>query len=62
MLDRLLETCVAALAAAAAVYVAVRLIESVAATLMTIVAVIGGLIIVSFLARMWWRTHSTNRW
>lgn len=62
MLDRLVGICFAVLAAAVAIYVAVRLVESVAPALVVIVAVIGGLIIVSLLVRLWWRHHSTGRW
>ena len=62
MLDRLFGICFAMLAAAVAVYVAVRLIESVAATLVAIVAVIGGLILLSFVTRLLWRRWRINRW
>ena len=62
MLDRLVGTCFAVLAAAVAIYVAVRLIESVAATLMIIVAVIGSVAIAGFFARLLWRRHRPDRW
>lgn len=62
MLDRLVGICFAALAAAVAIYVAVRLIESVAATLMIIVAVIGSVGIAGFVARLLWRRHRSDRW
>lgn len=62
MLDRLIGACLGVLAMAVTVYVAVRLIESVAATLVLIVAVIGGLFIVGFIARLLWRRHRMDRW
>ena len=62
MLDRLLGFCVAVLAAAVAVYVAVKLIESVAAGLVIIGAVIGGLVIVSWVIRLVWRRGRVDRW
>ena len=62
MLDRLVGTCFAVLAAAVAIYVAVRLIESVAATLMIIVAVIGSVVIAGLFARLLWRRHRPDRW
>ena len=62
MLDRLVGICFAVLAAAVAIYVAVRLIESVAATLMIIVAVIGSVAIAGFLVRLLWRRHRSDRW
>jgi hypothetical protein len=49
-------------AAAVAIYVAVRLVESVAAALMVIVAVIGGLFVVSFVMSLLWRRHRMDRW
>lgn len=62
MADRLVGTCFTLLAAAVAIYVAVRLIESVEATLIAIVAVFGGLIILGFIARLLWRRHRPGRW
>ena len=62
MLDRLIGTCFALLAATVAIYVAVRLIESVAATLMIIVAVISSVAIAGFVARLLWRRHRSDRW
>jgi len=62
MLDRLVGICFAVLAAAVAIYVAVRLIESVAAALMIIVAVIGSVVSAGFVARLLWRRHRTDRW
>lgn len=62
MLDRLVGICFAVLAAAVAIYVAVQLIESVAATLMIIVAVIGSVGIAGFVARLLWRRHRSDRW
>lgn len=58
MLDRLVGVCFTLLAAAVAIYVAVRLIESVAVTLIAIVAGIGGLVIV----RLLWRRYRSDRW
>jgi len=62
MADRLVGTCFALLAAAVAIYVAAWLIESVEATLIAIVAVIGGLCILGFVARLLWRRHRIGRW
>lgn len=62
MLDRLIGTCFAVLAAAVAIYVAVRLIESVAATLLIIVAVIGSVGIAGLVGRLLWRRHRSDRW
>ena len=50
------------LAAAVAIYVAVRLIESVAATLIAIAAVLGALLIIGLVARLLWRRHRIDRW
>ena len=58
MLDRLMGICLTVLAGAVAIYVAVRLIESIAAALIVIVAAVGGLVIVSML----WRRHRADRW
>ena len=62
MMDRLLGICFALLAAAVAIYVAVRLIESIAVALVGIVAVIGGLIILCVVLNLLWRRHRMNRW
>jgi len=62
MFDGLIGACFALLAAVVAIYVAVRLIESVAATLVIIVAVIGSVVIAGFVARLLWRRHRTDRW
>lgn len=62
MLDRLIGICLALLASAVAIYVAVRLIESIAAALVSIVAVIGGLIILGFITSLLWRRNRMNRW
>lgn len=62
MLHRLVGTCSALLAAAVAIYVAVRLIESVAMALVAIVAVIGGLFVLGFAGRLLWRRHRIGRW
>ena len=62
MVDRLLGVCLVLLAAALAIYVAVRLIESVAAALVAIAAGLGGVLIVGFAARLLWRWHRINRW
>ncbi len=58
VLDRLMSVCLIVLAGAVAIYVAVRLIESIAATLLVIVAAIGGLVITSML----WRRQRSDRW
>ncbi len=62
MLDRLIGICFALLAAAVAIYVAVRLIESIAAALVGIVAVVGGLVVLGFIASLLWRRNRMNRW
>lgn len=62
MKERVFGFCFALLATAVAIYVAVRLIESVAATLMLIVAVIGSVLIVVAVVRLLWRRHRTDRW
>jgi hypothetical protein len=62
MLHRLTGACLTLLAAAVAIYVAVRLIESVAAPLIAIVGVIGGLCVFGFVARLLWRRHHIGRW
>ena len=62
MIDRLFWFCFAVLAAALAIYVTVRLIESIAAALIAIVAAIGGVIVLSIVVRfVWWR-HRMNHW
>lgn len=62
MLDRLVGACLAFLTAAFAVYVAVRLIESVTAALIVIAAVIGGLVIVVGLIGVLRRRRWPDRW
>lgn len=62
MLDRLTGACLAFLAGAVAVYVAVRLIESVAAALVVIAAVAGGLLLVFWTARLLLRRRWLDRW
>ena len=62
MLDRLIGICFALLAAAVAIYVAVRLIESIATALISIVAVVGGLVVLGFIATLVWRRNRMNRW
>jgi hypothetical protein len=62
MLDRLMGICLTVLAAAVAIYVAVKLIESVAAALIAFVAVTGGLVIVVGVANALWHRHRMNRW
>lgn len=61
VLDRLIGICLGLLVAAAAIFVAVRLLESVAAALVVIAAVIGGLAIAGFVANLLWRGRA-NRW
>jgi hypothetical protein len=58
----LTRTGLSVLAAAVSIYVAVRLIDSVAVTLIVIVTAISGLIIVGFVIRLLWRRHHMNRW
>ena len=62
MLDRLIGICFALLAAAVAIYVAVRLIESIAAALISIVAVVGGLVVLGLIVSLLWRQNRINRW
>ena len=62
MLDRLTGACMGFLTAAVAVYVAVRLIESVAAALVIIAAVAGGLLIFFWVIALVRRRHWSNRW
>lgn len=62
MLDRLVGICFALLAAAVAIYVAVRLIETIAAALISIVAVVGGLVVLGFIVSLVWRRNRMNRW
>ena len=62
MLDRLIGICFALLAAVVAIYVAVRLIESIAAALISIVAVVGGLVILGLIVSLLWRRNRVNRW
>lgn len=62
MLDRLFGICFALLAAVVAIYIAVRLIESIAAALVSIVAVVGGLIVLAAIASLVWRRNRINRW
>jgi len=62
VLDRLAGACLAFLAGAVAVYVAVRLIESVAAALVVIAAAVGGLLIVSWIAASVRRRRWPSRW
>lgn len=62
MLDRLLGICFTLLVAAVAIYVAVRLVESVAAALMAIVAVAGGLVFVGFVLHLIWQRSRASRW
>ncbi|KJF16630.1 hypothetical protein [Acidithrix ferrooxidans] len=62
MLDRLIGICFTLLAVAVAIYVAVRLIESIAAALVGIVAVVGGLVVLGFITSLLWRRNRINRW
>ncbi len=62
MLDRLIGICLTLLAVTVAIYVAVRLIESIAAALVGIVAVVGGLVVLGFIASLLWRRNRMNRW
>ena len=62
VLDRLVGLCLALLFAAVAIYVAVRLIESVAAALVVVAAVIGGAAIAGLVTRLLWRHRRMNRW
>jgi hypothetical protein len=62
VLDRMMGICLTVLAGAAAVYLAVRLIESVAAALLIIVAAAGGLVVATGCVSLLWRRHRANRW
>lgn len=62
MIDRLIGICFTLLAVAVAIYVAVRLIESIAAALVSIVAVVGGLVVLGLIASLLWRRNRMNRW
>lgn len=61
IMDRILTLCFTALAAAAMLYVAVRLIESIASTLVLVVAAVSVLLLVGSVARLLWRRR-TGRW
>ena len=62
MLDRFIGICFTLLAAAVAIYLAVRLIESIATALISIVSVVGGVIVLSFIGKLIWRRNHTNGW
>ena len=62
MLDRLAGACLAFLAAAVAVSVAVRLSESVTAALVVIAAVAGGLLIAAWIVTAVRRRRWPGRW
>jgi hypothetical protein len=58
VIERVVAGAVALMAAAAAIYVAVRLLESVATQLLVISGVVGAVL----LGRLLWRRHGSNRW
>ncbi|MGC8465814.1 MAG: hypothetical protein ACP5O0_07765 [Acidimicrobiales bacterium] len=62
MVDRLVGICFTLLVAAVAIYVAVRLVESIAAALVSIVAVVGGLVVLGFVISLMWRRNRMNHW
>ena len=62
MLDRLVGFCLSLLFAAVAIYVAVRLVESVTAALVVIAAVIGGGVVAGLAVRFLWRRGRMNSW
>lgn len=62
MLNRLVGASLTLLLAAVAVYVAVRLLESVFTTLIVIAAVVGGLVIGGAVLRLLWRRHRMDSW
>lgn len=62
MLNLLWRVSLAFLAAAVSIYVAVRLLEAVAAALVVIYAVLGGALLLGFAAKVWWRWREANRW
>jgi len=57
VIGRLVGICFSVLAAAMTIYVAIRLIESIAPALI----VIGAIAISGFVGRLWWRRH-VDRW
>ena len=61
-MEWLLRACLALLAAAIAINLAVRLVESVAAALLIIVAAVGGLVVVGFVVRLCWQRRGAGRW
>lgn len=62
MISRLLGLCLELLASAAAIYMAVHLIESVASPLVVILAAIGAVLILGMLGSFFWRRYWSNRW
>jgi hypothetical protein len=58
VIERIIGVCLTLLAAAVAIYIAVRLIESIASTLIIMVAAGGALAVLSWL----WRRHQGSRW
>lgn len=62
MLGRLASYSLALLTSAIAIYIAVRLIESVATALIVIAAVTVGMIMAGFAVRILWRRGRMNRW
>jgi hypothetical protein len=62
MLDRLMGIALGAFMAAGLIYLAVQLIESIAAALIVIAAAIGGLLLAGFVVSWLWRRHRMDRW
>lgn len=62
MLDRLTGLCLSLFICAVALYVAVRLIESVAGTLLLIVAAAGAVIALGLVLTAVWRRYRVHRW
>lgn len=62
MLRGLLGSAAAVFVAALAVFLAVRLIESVAVPLLVITGVIAALVAVTWLVRLWWGRRGPGRW
>lgn len=62
MIDRLVAVCAGVLVAVIALVVAVRLLESIAAALVIIAAVIGGGIMLTVATRLAMWLRRSNRW
>ncbi|MCA4996802.1 hypothetical protein HWD35_18970 [Tsukamurella tyrosinosolvens] len=61
-MNQLVRGALAILFVAIAINVAVGLIEAVAGTLLAIMAIVGGVILVGVIVRLWWGWRQANRW